>query len=95
MRIGQCDKKEKKFLENKEKWYNFCYKNFIDSKSTWVWGYFENIGKIKDIVLSRRRDKFNNRIGFVKLGEGVSTLQMTDKFNDTRFKGVKLDLQGR
>ncbi|KAK1389755.1 hypothetical protein POM88_017933 [Heracleum sosnowskyi] len=31
-----------------------------------IWHFFKQGGEIKDIVLPRKRDKYNNRIGFVK-----------------------------
>lgn len=38
-----------------------------DTASTMeIWDYFKQKGKILDIVLPKKRDKCNNRIGFVK-----------------------------
>lgn len=57
-----------------------------------VWQLFSREGHIKDIVLPRKRDKFGNRIGFIKTGGENVARKIIDNLNGKTFMGAKLHI---
>ncbi|KAK1383695.1 hypothetical protein POM88_021430 [Heracleum sosnowskyi] len=60
------------------------------AKARDVWNVFNKAEKVKDIVLPRKRDKFGNRIGFVKTNSEVEAMKINKRMNGTVFLGCKL-----
>lgn len=59
------------------------FSNSTNLKDLWV--LFKRVGKIKDIILPRRRDRFGNRIGFIIATNGQEAEKMISQFNGMHF----------
>ncbi|KAK1369309.1 hypothetical protein POM88_035401 [Heracleum sosnowskyi] len=55
-----------------------------------IWNFFMRGGKIVDIALPRKGDKFNNMYGFVKLNIEEEAINLMFRLKDKRFKGMNL-----
>ncbi|KAK1398240.1 hypothetical protein POM88_008103 [Heracleum sosnowskyi] len=63
------------------------------AKAEDIWQHFGSAGKVFDIILPEKRDKWNNRIGFVKVENITSAELMVTKLKNERFIGSVLDMQ--
>lgn len=58
-----------------------------------VWTFFQKGGKILDIVLPKKRDKYNNRIRFVEVIYEEVTHIIVNSLKHKELLEVKLDLK--
>lgn len=58
-----------------------------------IWSHFSAFGSIKDIILPKKRDKNNRRIGFVIAKDGVDADKLIRATKFSSFMGAWLDLK--
>lgn len=84
MEIGyqneKCDSYSSKTNGN-----NFCSKNFSWGESK------EKLGDIVDIILPKKRDKYNNTIALIKVKQ-IEVPKIIDFLKEKIFLGVKIGL---
>ncbi|GLT36946.1 hypothetical protein SLA2020_112910 [Shorea laevis] len=66
--------------------YNFLEK--LTAKSFWFW--FQRYGKVVDVFVPNKRDKWGNRFGFVRMVGVQNESQMVKKLNEIWFGWYKL-----
>lgn len=55
-----------------------------------LWGFFRKLGKFKDIILPRKRDKFNNRYGFLHTASIYDAEKLLLALKDSPFRNKRL-----
>lgn len=74
--------KEKVSLKNK----TVCFSGFSDrTQAKDLWSFFRKVGTIKDIILPKRKDKYNNRYGFLVLPSISQATTVIDRLNGSFF----------
>lgn len=58
-----------------------------------VRAYFQDHVKILDIILPKRKDRNNKRIGFVKVENEVTAKSLLEKLKNSKFMGASFDCQ--
>lgn len=58
-----------------------------------IWLHFNKERLIRDIILPRKKDKYNYRIGFMVIKGTKDGISLINKFDGTWFKGKKLSLK--
>ncbi|KAK1370281.1 hypothetical protein POM88_036373 [Heracleum sosnowskyi] len=63
------------------------------AKASEIWLFFSRMGRVMDIILPRKRDRFDNRIGFIKTDDVISAEKIIKNLKSTPFLGSLLDYQ--
>lgn len=54
-----------------------------------IWSFFKKLGKFKDVTLPRKRDKFNNRYGFIHTENKLEAEELIKALRVTPFMNTK------
>ncbi|KAK1370195.1 hypothetical protein POM88_036287 [Heracleum sosnowskyi] len=58
-----------------------------------IWKFFSSVGRVMDIILPKKRDRFSNRIGFIKTEDVNSAEKILKNLKNVPFLGSLLDYQ--
>ncbi|WOH09103.1 hypothetical protein DCAR_0728558 [Daucus carota subsp. sativus] len=89
---GWTQVKRKKRSSGKPGATIFIAKIPVKAKARDLWDFFGKVVQVVDIILPRKRDRRNNRIGFVKVQEMEAAIRAIKALKEMRFDGVKLDI---
>lgn len=86
-------RKSKRYNQREPKGTIFVAKIQHHATAKDVWNFFQKGGKILDIILPKKHDKYNNRIGFVKVQNIETAQSMVNLLKGKELLGSKLDLK--
>ncbi|KAL1818682.1 hypothetical protein ACET3Z_013551 [Daucus carota] len=62
------------------------------AKSRDLWSYFGRAVRVMDIILPRKKDRRNNKIGFVKVQSEQEAIRAVEVLAHMKFEGVRMDI---
>lgn len=87
------DNRKAKSKVNRSNSTIFVAKIPLNSKAKEIWDWIDNKEGILDIILPRKRDRFNNRIGFIKMTYEEIALRTIERIKNKPLKNVFPDLR--
>lgn len=76
--------------QNQEKNTVFVANIPLETLAKEAWAFFKRVGKVLDVILPRKRDKYGRRYGFVKCRNSLEASSFINKLNGKMFGKNKL-----